>query len=33
MIQSEVTRRTSSLLQHREAIYFAPTVWSELPLA
>ena len=33
MIQSEITRRTSSLLQHREAIYFTPTVWSELPLA
>jgi len=33
MIQSDVTRRTAPLSQHREAIYFAPTVWSELPLA
>ncbi|HEX5109928.1 MAG TPA: ABC transporter ATP-binding protein [Vicinamibacterales bacterium] len=29
MIQSDVTRRTSSLVQHREAIYFAPSVWED----
>jgi homopolymeric O-antigen transport system ATP-binding protein len=33
MIQSDVTRRTAPLSLHRQAIYFAPTVWSELPLA
>jgi lipopolysaccharide transport system ATP-binding protein len=29
MIQSDVTRRTSSLAQHREAIYFAPSMWED----
>ena len=33
MIQSDVTRRTAPLSMHRQAIYFAPSVWSELPLA
>jgi lipopolysaccharide transport system ATP-binding protein len=31
MIQSDVTRRTTPLTHHRQAIYFTPTVWTELP--
>ena len=33
MIQSEVTRRTSSLTLHREAIYYAPAVWKDVAVA
>jgi hypothetical protein len=33
MIQSNVTRRTSPLTLHREAIFYAPSVWQELPVA
>jgi len=32
MIQSDVTRRTSSLTSHREAIYYAPSVWNDISL-
>ena len=32
MIQSDVTRRTSSLTLHREAIYYAPSLWKDIPL-
>ncbi|MEO8260459.1 MAG: ABC transporter ATP-binding protein [Acidobacteriota bacterium] len=33
MIQSDVTRRTSALTVHREAIYFAPSVWKDVSAA
>jgi lipopolysaccharide transport system ATP-binding protein len=33
MIQSGVTRRTSSLMDHREAIYYSPSVWSDVPVS
>ena len=32
MIQSDVTRRTTALTIHREAIYYAPSVWTDVPL-
>ena len=32
MIQSGVTKRMSSLTDHREAIYFSPSVWKNVPL-
>ena len=32
MVQSNVTRRTNSLTLHKQAIYYSPSVWTELPL-
>jgi hypothetical protein len=32
MIQSNVTRRTSPLTVNSEAIFYAPSVWRELPV-
>jgi lipopolysaccharide transport system ATP-binding protein len=31
MVQSDVTKRTSSLRVHKEAIFYAPATWSEHP--
>jgi lipopolysaccharide transport system ATP-binding protein len=33
MIQSGVTKRTSSLTDHRQAIYYSPSVWSDVPVS
>jgi lipopolysaccharide transport system ATP-binding protein len=32
MIQSGVTKRTSRLSQHKQAIFYVPSEWSELPV-
>ena len=32
MIQSNVTKRTQLLTIHKQAIFYTPSVWSEIPL-
>jgi hypothetical protein len=33
MVQSHVTKRTQSLNVHKQAIFYTPSVWREIPLA
>ena len=32
MIQSNVTKRTQPLTTHKQAIFYTPSVWREIPL-